>query len=92
VLTVTYLFRLLAAEFSQWFEGKADPEDHDIIQEARVGRNALVGRFLEIVSSNPQKRWWRSTKARMRLFMREAQSAHGLIAQAAGIKRTMPGE
>ncbi len=83
LLVVSYLFRLLTTEFSQWYEGKADPGDHDIIQEARVGRSSIGGSFLEIISDNPKRRWWRSSKARIRLFMGDADSTYRVISQAA---------
>lgn len=86
VLIVSHLFRLVTTEFSQWYQGKADPDDHDIIREARVGRSPLGGTFLEIISHNRRRRWWRSPKARMRLFLPNAESVGCVVREAARLQ------
>jgi hypothetical protein len=82
VLTVAHLFLLFTVEVSQWFEGKADVQGIDIIEEVRIGRIFGI-RFLEIVSHSSKRRWWRSSRLRLRLFMRDAEPVYRLILQAA---------
>jgi len=81
-LHVFHLFRLVTCEFSQWFEGKSEPRDADCIKEVRVGRNPLLGPYLEIVSEDPQRRWWRSHRCRFRISLRHPERAHQVISEA----------
>ena len=87
-LHVFHIFRLVTQEFSQWFEGRSEPRDADCIKEVRVGRNPLLGPYLEIWSEDPQKRWWRSHRWRFRVFTRHPEPAHRIISKAIGESRS----
>ena len=81
VLLVAHLVRLLTQEVSQWFEGKQDPEDDETIKEVRVGKGALAGPYLEVVSESEVKRWYRSPRFRLRLFMRNPEFLYRLLSE-----------
>jgi hypothetical protein len=82
VLHIWHVFRLLTQEFDQWFEVKSQVPDTELIKEANSGRNWLCGPYLEIVSENSSRLWYRSQRARMRLYMRNPKSACQIIAEA----------
>jgi hypothetical protein len=79
VLFVGYLFRLVNQEFDQWFKLEEKPPDTEIIREVRVRKNWLLGSYLEIISEDSVKHWYRSSKVRIRLYMKDAQSVHRII-------------
>jgi len=81
-LHVFHVLCHVTVEFSQWFEGKSEPRDADCIKDVRVGRNPILGPYLEIVSEDPQKRWWRSHRWRSRIFMTHPERAHRAISEA----------
>jgi hypothetical protein len=80
VLFIAHLFRLLTQEFYQWFEGKGVPGDNEFIKEVTVGRNWLLGPYLQVVSENPKARF-RSSRARVRLYMRKPEPACRIITE-----------
>jgi hypothetical protein len=82
VLLVSYLFRLFILENSVWLKGKRELEDDDFIEETSVGENVLLGTYLEIVSETSRKRWCRSHRTRLRIFMKDAEFARRVIAEA----------
>ena len=82
VLLVSYLCRLFILENSIWFKGKGELEDNEFIEETSVGENFLLGTYLEIVSETSPRPWYRSHRVRLRLFMRQAEAVHILIAEA----------
>jgi hypothetical protein len=79
VLFVGYLFRLISQEFDQWFELEEKPPDTEIIKEIRVGENWLLGSYLEIISEDSVKHWYRLPKVRIRLYMKDVESVRGII-------------
>ncbi len=79
ILHVFIIFRLLKQEHSQWFHGKQEPEDEELFKEAEVGRSLLLGPYVDVVSENVVKRWWRSRRCRLRLFMRDPESVYKVI-------------
>jgi hypothetical protein len=81
-LLVAYLFRLFIQENSLWLKGKGEPEDNEFIEETNVGHNFLLGTYLEIVSETFPKPWYRSHRARLRFFMKDAEAVHEIIAEA----------
>ncbi|MGD0551884.1 MAG: hypothetical protein ABSB25_04450 [Sedimentisphaerales bacterium] len=81
-LLVSYLCRLVILENSIWLKGKGELEDNEFIEETSVGENFLLGTYLEIVSETSPKPWYRSHRARLRLFMRQAEAVHKIIAEA----------
>jgi hypothetical protein len=82
VLHILHTFRLLTVEFHQWFEGKNELSDTELIKEVRTGRNWLCGQYLEIVSENSKKFWYRSRSARIRLYMRNPEFPNKIITAA----------
>jgi hypothetical protein len=84
VLFVSYCLRLLTQEFSQWFDGKAGSADDELVVAVDVGRTRLAGPYLEIVSERPRRYWYRSPRARVRIFMKDPERAHQIITQAMG--------
>ncbi|UCG47880.1 MAG: hypothetical protein JSU94_20675 [Phycisphaerales bacterium] len=82
VLFVAQLFRLVTQELDQWFEGKNRPGDDEVIKQVRVGKSRLFGPYVEIVSDDPVKRWYRSRRARLRFFMKQAESVCSTISEA----------
>ena len=82
VLLVSYLCRLFILENSIWLKGKGELEDNEFIEETSVGENFLLGTYLEIVSETSPRPWYRSHRVRLRLFMRQAEAVHILIAEA----------
>jgi hypothetical protein len=81
ILHTFFIFRLLSQEFEQRLDGNKE-KDTEIIKEVRVGRHWLCGPYLEIVSESTKKLWYRSRKARIRLYMRKAESACKIITEA----------
>jgi hypothetical protein len=82
VLLVFYLCRLFILENSIWLKGKGELEDNEFIEEISVGRNFLLGTYLEIVSETSPRPWYRSHRVRLRLFMRQAEAVHRIVAEA----------
>ena len=79
VLHVFHIFRLFKQEFSQWYVEKGGLKDNDFVKEVATGKSWLLGPYLEIVSRNSAKRWYRSSEARLRLFMRSPENICELI-------------
>ena len=82
VLLVAYLFRLFIQENSIWLKGKGEPGDNEFIEETSVGENFLLGTYLEIVSETSPRPWYRSHRARLRFFMKDAEFVRRVIAEA----------
>ena len=82
VLLVAYLFRIFAFEASIWFPRCVASETDEVIQSETVDRMPILGRYIEIISTDPVKHWYRSPESRLRLFVRDPQSLHNVIAQA----------
>jgi len=83
VLHVFHLFRIIKQEESQWFEGKQGPGDNELVKDVSCGKSLLLGPYLDIVSENLLvKRWCRSPKVRLRLFMKKPESVRRIIAEA----------
>jgi hypothetical protein len=82
VLLVSYLCRLFTMENSLWFKDKGKLEDNEFIEETSVGENFLLGAYLEIVSETSPRPWCRSHRARLRIFMKDAEFARRVIAEA----------
>ena len=66
-----WLFRLFRFEWTAWLTGADQSTDQDHLETAAVGRKPFVGPYLELVTCNPVKHWWRSRNARVRLFMKD---------------------
>jgi len=82
VLLVAYLFRILAFETSIWFPRCVVSETDEVIQTVTVDRMPIFGRYIEMITKDPVKHWYRSPQSRLRLFVRDPQSLHDMIAQA----------
>ena len=81
VLNIFHMFRLLTQDFSQWFEGKAEAGDADLVKDVTVGKN-LLGSYLEVVSESPVKPWYRSRRFRLRLYLRNPAFVCQIISEA----------
>ena len=79
VLHIAHIFRLITIEFDQWVEGNEGRKGTELIKTARANRHWLCGPYLEIVSENTKSLWFRSRQARMRLYMRNAESVFRII-------------
>jgi hypothetical protein len=84
VLFVGYLFRFINQEFDQWFELEEKPPDTEIIRGVRVGKNRLLGSYLEIISGNSVKHWYRSSKVRIRLYIKDAEIVDRIVKDLCG--------
>ncbi len=82
MLFIAHSCRLLTTEFSQWFEGVAESEDEEFVRDVSVGRHRVLGPYLEVVSHNPVKPWYRSHDIRLRFFMRHPEGALEAIREA----------
>jgi len=83
VLNIFHMFRLLTQDFSQWFDGKEEAGGADLVKDVTVGKN-LLGSYLEVVSESPVKRWYRSRRFRLRLYMRNPAFVCQIISEAMG--------
>jgi hypothetical protein len=82
LLHVFHFVRVLTQEFSQWFEGKAERGEDELLKDLSIGRSRLLGPYLDVVSESPVKRWYRSRRLRLRLFMRNAEPLCRIISEA----------
>jgi hypothetical protein len=82
VLHILHIFRLFSEEFNQCFGKETCVCDTDFIKEIRTSKHWLCGPYLEIVSENATKQWGRSTRARLRLYMRNPEPVCKIIADA----------
>ena len=83
VLHVFYLFRIFKTEESQWFRGMQKPGDSEFVKEVICGKSTLFGPYLDIISENLlEKRWYRSPKLRIRLFMKNPEFVLKIINEA----------
>jgi hypothetical protein len=82
VLLVCYLCRLFILENSIWLKGKGELEDNEFIEETSVGENFLLGTYLEIVSETSPRPRYRSRRALLRFYMKDAEFARRVIAEA----------
>jgi hypothetical protein len=79
ILVVASVLRLITQEISLWKPGEAESADQEVIQRVDLGRSVIFGPFLEVVSTCTAFHWLRSSEARIRLYMRNAESAYRLI-------------
>jgi hypothetical protein len=82
VLVVASVFRLLTQEMSQWHAGCADGRTGEVIRRVEVGHHSLLGPYLEIVSTTAEQHWYRSPELRVRLYLKNAEDARRIIANA----------
>jgi hypothetical protein len=82
ILYIAHFLRLLTVEFDQWFKGKQEPEEPELVKDVSVGRNLLLGPYLEVVSESLVKLRFRSRRCRMRLYMREPEPVCQVISEA----------
>ena len=84
VLLPCWLLRLVRLEWSAWFTEEDKTADQDHLETVAVGRSAFLGPYLELITCNPVAHWWRSRKARIRLFMKSPEPVCRLIFEALG--------
>ena len=77
-----WVLRIFRVEWMAWFAETDKTAGHDCVQAVSVGRNRLLGPYLELITSNRVQHWWRSPKARIRLFMKSPDPVCRLITEA----------
>jgi hypothetical protein len=82
VLCHYLILRLMVTEFSQWFEGKAEPGDREVLKEVSVGRSRLFVPYLELISKDPARHWYRSRRMCLHIFTREAEAICRVVSDA----------
>jgi hypothetical protein len=82
ILFVAYVARLIRQEVSLWFEGRAEPGDRDFVKDISSGRGRLLGPYLQVISLNTQKHWYRSPWLRVRVFMKHPKLLQQAISAA----------
>jgi len=82
VLLIFHLFRIVTMESSFYLDENAQTGGNDCLKEVTVGHSRLFGPYLQMISENPQKKWYRSTRARIRIFMRNPESLRRIITAA----------
>lgn len=81
---VTLLFRLVLFQASVWFDGDEASAGHETVRSAACGRDRLFGPYLEIITENTARHWWRSHQVRLRLYMTKPELLEGSIQEALG--------
>ena len=89
VFLPAWVLRIFRVDWMAWFAEVDKTADRDYIGAVSVGRNRLFGPYLEIITYNPVQHWWRSPKARIRLFMKSPEPVCRLVTEA--LARTIPG-
>ena len=84
VVLPAWVLRLFRVEWTACFGEVDQAADHDFVERVSVGRNRLFGPYLELITCNPVEHWWRSRKARIRLFMKSPELLCRLISEALG--------
>jgi hypothetical protein len=79
LLFVVHLFRLVSQEWSIWFEGRNEPGDHEFVKGVNLGKSRLFGPYLEVISETPEKLWYRSSLATMKLFLKNPETISRII-------------
>lgn len=82
ILFVSTLLRTVSEEFDLWFENSSLPPDTEIIKEISLGKSLLLGPYLEIVSQNSKKMWYRSSQVRLRVYLKDAEYIHKIASDA----------
>jgi len=82
LLLTCWLFRLVRFDWVAWFGRREDGAERDSIKEVSVGRSPILGRYLQIVTCNPVKHWWRSCEGRIRLFMENPEPLNRWLTEA----------
>jgi len=82
ILSVTYLCRIVLQEYGIWFKGKGEPQDNEFVERADVGKNLLLGPYLEVISDVFPSPWYRSRRARLRFYMKDTEVVHKVINEA----------
>jgi hypothetical protein len=85
VLLPCWLFRLIRFEWAAWFDVKDANADQDRVNGVSVGRAPLLGPYLQLVTYNPVRHWWRSCEARIRLFMKNPEPLCRLLQEQLGV-------
>ncbi len=81
-LLATTMLWLLRQDFSQWFAGRADPADDEIITDVRIGRGRTAGSYLQITLLAPASQRLRSRELQLRVYMRDPELLSRLIRNA----------
>ena len=81
MLVVYYFLRILAIETSIWFPRHAESKTEEVIQTATVGKMPIFGRYIEIISKDPIRHWYRSPQSRLRIFLRDPKPLYDLISK-----------
>jgi hypothetical protein len=84
LLLAAWLMRLVRFEWSAWFGNQDESADRDWIREVSVGRSSLLGRYVQLVTYDPVKHWYRSLQAQVRFFVKDPDSLYRLLSERLG--------
>jgi hypothetical protein len=82
VIVVTHILRLITNEFSMCFVATASKVG-EVLQHAATGQSRWFGRYCDLFSEHPEKRWYRSPELRLRLYLSQPEVLEQVIAAAA---------
>jgi len=74
ILLVAHVLRLVALESSTGLVDGGDPIENERVREVRTARHWLWGPYLEIISENGRKHWYRSRLLRLRVYSKDSES------------------
>jgi hypothetical protein len=80
IFIVGYLFRFLKFETSQWYYQEND--NAELLKEFNIGRSKIFCSYLEVISENSVKKWYRSPLLGIRFFMKNPEDVYKIIAEA----------
>src|ERR1051326_6070796 len=72
LVVVANAFWLINQEFSVWFREDAQTRNHEFLKDASAGKNSF-GSYVEVISENKSARWYRSRRARTRIYARDSE-------------------
>ena len=78
------LFRLMRFDWAAWYVTEDSAGDLDRIEEVSIGTSLLLGPYLQMMTSNPVRHWWRSRFARIRIQMKDPEPVCYLISERLG--------
>src|ERR1051325_3181708 len=95
LVVVANAFWLINQEFSVWFREDAQTRNHEFLKDASAGKNSF-GSYVEVISENTCARWYRSRRARTRIYARDSErllktvlgAVKGEVAQAPALARS----
>jgi hypothetical protein len=90
VVLIDSVLRWLTQEFSIWFAPESHQPARELFKAASLGSGRWSGNYLELISEDPQRHWYRSRELRLRFFMRDPGVLERLISGTALRSRQAP--